>query len=118
MNLSNEMRLDLEMSVMKKLVQDALAAGYAIRIYDGEAWTTREPLTNENKIIFDLRSTDEDQIYFYKNVDGKWKRFGFVKLIYGNMPYEVIADNTDTDEINNLLKGAEALQDALEEDLT
>ena len=117
-NMSNEMRLDLEMSVMKKLIQDILAAGYAIRINDGEEWTTNGPITNEYQLLKDLRSTDSDTVAFFHKVDDKWKKLGFILLVYGNMPYEVIADSSDDELTQSLLNGAEALQDAIAEDLT
>lgn len=120
--LSNEKRLSLEMDVCRTVIRDALAAGYHIRIFDGEEWTTNGPITNDHQLMKDLRSTDEDMVYFYKPENkpdqGRWIPNGFVHFVYGNMPYEVIADNTDSDEINNLLKNAEALQEAFEKDLT
>lgn len=123
MNISHENRLNLELDVCKKVIQDALAAGYFCRVYDGEEWATSH--TNDEAVLVEaLRSTDEDYIYFFHIKDKPagsfkgWRTIGFAQFVYGNMPYEVIADNTDTDDINNLLKGAEALQDEIEKELT
>lgn len=117
--ISNQERLNLELSVIKKLITDALTLGYAVRIFDGEEWTTNGPTTNEHQLLKDLRSTDQDTIAFYHKEGGSlWKKFGFVTAVYGNMPYEVIADSS-TDELTAaLLKGAESIQEQLERDLT
>lgn len=121
MKLSNELRLNLELSVCRKAIQDILAAGYYCRVWDGEEWATTIT-KDEATLIGALRSTDDDIVYIHdpldKPAEGRWLKCGWVRFIYGNMPYEVIADNTDTDRINALLKGAEALQDAIAKDLT
>lgn len=120
MDITNEKRLELEMTVLQKVIEDALAQGFHCRVWDGEAWAT--DITIDQAVLIDaLRSTDQDEVHFYvpSLIEGKkWKNVGWVQFTYGNMPYEVISNYTDDATMAAILNGADALQDKLCEELT
>lgn len=79
---------EIERQIIVCLVEDCLAAGCEIRIYDGEEfngdWTK-----DEDTVFSRMASTDEDRLFF-RLPNGKE---GWVLLIYGNGA-DVISDNT------------------------
>lgn len=76
-----------EAQVIRKLVKQALAAGYTVSVYDGEEWALKLS-TQPEKIMAELGATDCEVLRFRK--DGR--QVASVTLIYGNSPAEVIAD--------------------------
>lgn len=103
-------RMDIERKVYSRIVKDALADGLTVSVHDGEEYALEG--SSSYKAIMDAGfSTDADALVFFR--DGK--RLGFVSLVYGNSGWDVISDYTATDEMETLLKGADALASKLEE---
>lgn len=96
-----------ERKIVDKIITDALAAGYLISVFDGEAWALK-PSSDYVVITADIAATDMTQLRFRK--DGKV--IGSVLLIHGNGA-DVIADHHDNDEMNALLAPAFALAETL-----
>jgi pyruvate dehydrogenase complex dehydrogenase (E1) component len=109
--MTNEKRLALEMRVVRKLVKDGLAAGYSVSVCDGEEWTVKRS-TKLGQIVAALRTTDEDYLAFH-TAAGIY--VGKVFLVYGNEPYEVVNDYSANDAMEELMKGANAVADKVEE---
>jgi hypothetical protein len=109
--MTNEKRLALELSIVRKLVADALVLNCTVSVYDGEEWTVKRS-SKLREIIAALRTTDEDVLQF-RNADGR--PVGKVWLVYGNMPYEVISDHSDNPAMDALLVGANATASRIEE---
>jgi hypothetical protein len=84
----NAHRLRLEMEVVTQVIDSALHEGWSISVFDGEGWTV-ERSRDRAAIIAALRTTDEDQLQFH-NEQGEHR--GWVRLIYGNLPWEVVND--------------------------
>ena len=110
----------METMIIKTLIQDALDYGCAIVIDNGEdkiafpamdSYESKETLTKA--ILHNLWQTEDERLLFYKGHG----RIGFVRLIYNNSGYDVIADHTDSEEIENLVAGASELADKLEYDM-
>ena len=97
----------IELAICGKLIDDALAAGYEVSVYDGGAYPLLRS-TDRAAIIAAMRSTDGDTLIFHN----AGARIGWVQLVYGN-GHDVIADNTDNTTTNELLRGAEALAEEL-----
>ncbi|MGJ4945157.1 hypothetical protein ACQR1W_31670 [Bradyrhizobium sp. HKCCYLS1011] len=95
----------IERQIAEKVVDDALAAGYTIDVWDGEEFPLKKSSDRE-EILKAMFSTDEDKLYLTK--DGKR---GWVLLIYGN-GYHLISDYTMS--LESVLMGAELLSDQLE----
>lgn len=107
---------EMERAIIRKLVEDALRDGYAVKHNDGEEYTIKVESLNGNNvstlvdaIMQEIHSTDEEYLVLYKGQS----RIGSVSLVYGNSGWDVIADHTDTVEMRELLKGAEALAESL-----
>lgn len=81
-------RIETEGRIARKLVQHALASGYAVSVYDGEAWALKRSRKLAD-IMGALFSTDDDTLVFR---DAEGARVGSVNLVYGNDGYDVISD--------------------------
>ena len=76
-----------EKEIIRRIVTDALAAGYRMTVYDGEEKTVRGS-TDRKEILDAIGTTDSDTL-------GLWngeKRMGGIMLVYGNEPGVVVAD--------------------------
>jgi hypothetical protein len=100
-------RQEIERQIARKVIADALAAGYAIDVFDSEEYAI-EKSTDPEAIIKAMFSTDDDRLYFHK--DGK--QAGWVLFIYGNSGWDVISDYTVN--LEDLFKGASELSEQLE----
>lgn len=109
--MKNERRLALELRIVRRIVKDALAAGYTVSVYDGEETTVKKS-SKLGEIIKAVRTTDEDYLVF-RTADGTY--VGKVFLVYGNEPYEVINDYSANEATEALLAGANALANKIEE---
>jgi len=76
-----------ERQVAEKLVNMVLAKGYTISIFDGEEYRVSVCADRESILRF-LQSTDEERLTIWF----QGKRLGFVWLVWGNSPDELIAD--------------------------
>ena len=92
--------LDAERNAARKVIKALLNAGYTVGINDGEE-TTIKRSTDKTALYAALWTTDEDYIYAYNAEDDfpfkgfpKGKRIGWVYLVYGNSPEELVSDYT------------------------
>ncbi|WP_316200995.1 MULTISPECIES: hypothetical protein [unclassified Bradyrhizobium] len=97
----------IERQIAEKVIDDALAAGYTIDVFDGEEFPLKQS-TDREAILKAMFSTEEDRLYLTK--DGKR---GWVWFIYGN-GYHLISDYTIN--LATVLAGAEKLSEELEEE--
>ena len=105
MNLKT--RIAIEQKIVRRVVKDALAAGYNVSVYDGEEWTVKRS-GSYTKIRDALFSTDEDTIRL-RDKDGN--DLGVIRFIYGNDGYDVIADYSVS--LEEFMKGANEYGDKL-----
>jgi len=98
-----------ENRIMRKVIADALAAGFKLSVYDGEE-TTVVKSADAEQIFAALRTTDEDWLHFFKDD----QRIGFVYFVYGNEGFDVICDYTVL--LEPVLKEANELADVLSGD--
>jgi hypothetical protein len=96
----------MEEQIIRKIIADALAAGYKLSVWDGEDETVTN--SGDAEAVFTaLRTTDIDSLYFIKdNVS-----IGFVLLVYGNDGHDVISDYTTN--VEELIAGANTLAEQL-----
>ena len=81
-------------------------------VFDGEE-IALEASTDVRAIIAAMFSTDEDYLFaMTPGEDGKLKRAGWVRFIYGNTGFDVINDYTTN--LETVLAGTNALADQLE----
>lgn len=96
---------DKERKVAAKLVEDTLAGGYVVSVYDGEEYPLHYS-NSKDEILKALGATDRECLLVA--MPNK-RHMGTIVLIYGNSPEELIADHTDSDLISTLIAGADAL---------
>lgn len=103
-----EKRIAIEKRIAKKVVQDLLAQGYKITVYDGESCPISRSC-NQKDILDAMFSVDEEYLFAYAQ-DEK-KRTGSILFIYGNDGWDVIADYSIS--LEEALAGANALADKI-----
>ena len=96
----------VERLIAKRLIADAIAAGYHLDVYDGEERITIRG-DDPKVILAAMFSTDEDYVLF---VQSNGKESGLVRLIYGN-GVDVISDYTTN--LEAVVSGANALAERL-----
>jgi DNA-binding LytR/AlgR family response regulator len=84
-------RIAIEQRIVKRVVDALLANGYALRVDDGEDYRPFKPTTDRRAILAELAATDDDTLETVKVIEGQTKR-SFVRFVYGNDGYDVIAD--------------------------
>lgn len=97
--------------IIRKAVRAFIGAGFTVSVFDGEEYSARRSRKVED-VMRSLRATDADRLIVRDN-DGE--RVGSVLLVYGNEPYEVIADYSLS--LNDLLRDAEARAAKMEMDM-
>lgn len=109
MSQSVDKRLQVQRRIVRLVIRDALAAGYALNVNNGgDTHELPKPSTKAKEVLAALFGTEDDSLLYYK--DGK--RVGWVRLIYCNSGHEVIADYTTN--LEAVLKGANELADKLD----
>ena len=101
------LRCLIERTIIRKLVDEALAAGFVVSYSDGES--SYERFSDTEKLMAEVQATDEEVLRLSK--DGH--RY-YVTLIYCNDGYDVIADhslNEEDEAYCNLLERIEFFSD-------
>lgn len=102
-----ETRQKIERAIAVKVIDAALDSGYTVSVDDGEAVTVKES-TDKEEILGAMFTTDEDYLYIHRPEGDK----AFVRFVYGNDGYDVIADNSCS--LEEMLKPATELADKIE----
>ncbi|HXA24406.1 MAG TPA: hypothetical protein VNW90_19135 [Acetobacteraceae bacterium] len=108
-------RQAMEVAIVKRIVTDALKAGYTLSVDDGgdEYAVTRS--TSRKAVLDALINTDEDVLHLERRIVGLEREHGWVRLVYGNDGWDVINDYSGAEHIEAVLAGANALAEKLEE---
>lgn len=103
-----------EKAIVRAAVRGLIKRGYHVSLFDGEE-TAIKPTQDIEAIMAEVQACDEEWLRAHVPVaghPGKWGTAGSIYLIYGNSPWEVIADNHVN--LNPMLEDADALADKLE----
>jgi hypothetical protein len=100
-------RIAAERRIARRLVRDALAAGYTISVDNGEG--EEGPFKTETKTLDAMFATDEEHLFFF---DAAGSKIGWVFFVYGNDGWDVISDYTTN--LESLMPGANEVADAFE----
>lgn len=112
-------RMLLERYLIRMLAQDAVAAGYQLRVdYGGDEGFGCKRTDSIAVVMEAIMACDDEMIYLYcptLNPDSKtgWARFGTVCLIYGNEGWDVMSDNSVGPKIDAVMEGCNAAASAL-----
>lgn len=102
-------RVLIERAIVRRAVTDLIAAGCALRLFDGENWAGGRT-TDVGEIMAQLMATDEETLGVYGPEPTQRRE---VFLVYGNDGWDVIADNSAS--LEDLLAGATKLAEELSE---
>lgn len=108
MSLNQEYTTEVERKIALRIVDDALAMGYCVSVNDGEE-TVVSKSSDREMILSSMATTDADILYFHKGT----MACGWVSLIWGNGT-DLLSDSSVGEEIDAILRGANALADSLE----
>lgn len=100
---------DGERQVIDRLIRDALDAGCTISVHDGEEHAIKNS-TDYTAITRAVAATDQTII-----IPSEAANVAIFDFIHGNAPWEVLTDLTDSPWANELVMGAEAVAEKLEE---
>lgn len=86
---------NIERMVVGRVIADALAAGYAISVNDGEETTVKRSI-DPAAILKAMFTTGEDYLLVHGRVGNHFARehFAWVRFVYGNCGWEVVNDYT------------------------
>jgi hypothetical protein len=101
-------RIVMERAVIRRAATDLLAAGFELRVHNGEDWACVWT-TDLAAVMRSIMETDEDHLNVRVAATGK--RMGALYLVYGNAGWEVIADNAVC--LEEALAGTTAYQEEL-----
>lgn len=82
----------LETSIVRRVVSEILGNNVRISVNDGGGWAIKYS-KDADAVMASLRSTDSDKLYLHR--EGHDMPFGWVYLVWGNSPWEAIADYTE-----------------------
>jgi hypothetical protein len=107
-------RVIVERAIIRRAITDVLAAGYLVRVHDGEDWAC-EPTLDLGVLMAAIMATDEEKLVVYRHDSkgAKWVPHGWIFLVHGNDGWDVINDYTTN--LEDVLKGATELGDAIAE---
>lgn len=108
--MTNEKRIEIEKRIARRVVTDALEAGYMISVWEGGDWAIKRAVNKAAMIMDAMFSTDSDLLVLRK-LDGEI--VGRVYLVWGN-GCDVLSDWSDNEATNELLKGALAVSEKAE----
>jgi|SRR5215831_8477711 len=100
------MRQHIERMIVRRVILDALRAGYSLNVNNGgDLDELPEPTTDRKLILDTMFATDEDRLDFYPSTPEQ--KGGWVYFVYGNDGYDVISDYTTN--LETVLEGANKL---------
>jgi hypothetical protein len=97
-------RDEMETEIVNQLVTDLLAAGLTIKVENTIDPNGPDMIKTRDKMLIlnNLGHMEEQAIEAYDTTQGR--RVGFWFFVYGNDGYDVIADHSDTHEVEKLMK--------------
>lgn len=106
-------RILIERAIVRRAVRDIVAAGYMVRVHDGETWATGLE-KSVDAVMAEIGQCDEERLYVWNpsttpGQDGNYA--GSIFLVYGNDGWDVMADHTDSPLMHELLAEANRLAD-------
>lgn len=111
--MNNEIRVQIERTIVCKIVDSALRGEYLVSISNGGEGMEVDKSSSLTTILDHLHICDVEHIYFH-NQNGEYA--GSVVMVYGNDGWDVIADCTCNIEIDTILADALEFANRMEEE--
>jgi hypothetical protein len=100
-------RQRIEVAIVRRIVKDALKAGYTLSVDDGGEELAIEGSKDEKAVLDALINTDEDRLILTRE-----DHRGVVRLVYGNDGWDVVNDYSE--RLEDVLAGANRLAEKYE----
>lgn len=111
--MNNELRVQIERTILCKIVDSALREGYLVSISNGGEGMEVDKSSSLITILDHLHNCDVEHIYFHKE-DGSF--VGSVVMVYGNDGWDAVADYSCNKEIDVILADALEFANRMEEE--
>jgi biotin carboxylase len=108
------LRILIERAIIRRAVEDILAAGYLVSVYYGDDDYGIRRSANRDAIMAEVGACDEEWLNVMRADDtakSGYRLVGTIELVYGNDGWDVIADYHSG--LEQVLKGANDLATAL-----
>lgn len=99
------MRQTVERKIARKLIKDALVAGYSLGVNNGGDEDEIGSSTDAKAVLNAMFATDQDHLIFYRDN----KRIGWALFVYGNDGWDVISDYTTN--LEAVMAGAQKISE-------
>lgn len=105
-------RIVIENAIVRTACESLVKEGFALRLWDGEAYLTETITQDVATLMADLQACEEEWLFVYKRGTKKdgtegWLRFGTAYMVYGNDGWDVVADYSVN--LEDALRGANAM---------
>jgi hypothetical protein len=84
-------RIDVESDIVTRVVDALLAAGYRLKVDDGESYRPEKATADRERILDELMEVDDE---YLRAVHDGAPANGWVRFVYGNDGWDVISDYT------------------------
>lgn len=106
MSTNVKSRQRIERTIARRVVLDAIAAGFALNVNNGgDTSELPAPSKKVKEVLAAMFATDDEHLLLYKDD----KRVGWVYLVYGNDGWDVVSDYTVN--LEKVMEGANQLAD-------
>lgn len=121
-DLATRTRVTVERAIVRRAAQDLLAAGFQLRVWNGEGYECAR--TPDLAVVMSaIMASDQEELCVLEapvpahlstpgTVHDTWAYVGSVCMVYGNDGYDVISDNSAS--VEEYLEGATELANELE----
>lgn len=111
--MNNELRVQIERTILCKIVDSALREGYLVSISNGGDGMEVDKSSSPSELLDHLHICDVEHIYFH-NQGGEY--VGSVVMVYGNDGWDAVSDCTINKDIDVILADALEFANRMEEE--
>lgn len=110
--MSIKARQRVERSIARRVVLDAIRAGYTLSVFNGEDIEIKQS-RDVRAVLAAMFTTDDEYLLLHKadspTPETPRDNDGWIRFVYGNDGYDVVSDYRA--DLETLMKGANALAD-------
>lgn len=108
--MSVKMRQRVEKIIARRVILDAIAAGFYLNVDNGgDEGELPKPSNKCKEVLNAMFATDDEHLVFYKLNGKQMRKVGWVYFVYGNDGWDVVNDYTTN--LNPVMQGANELAD-------
>lgn len=98
-----EQRLEIERKIVSMVIDAAFEKGFGIWIDNGGDYDEVIDCLTSHEAKAQIMQTDEEYIHLYKREGGKKVGYAWVWCVYGNDGFDVIADHSTSEVMEEIM---------------